>query len=666
MDNSEEITNKDLQDSISDAPPELTLDVDDKLLVEFIDAYEQKAKGYFESDDIKLTQRRKRNRKYYFGKQLEDRDDIKLYGGQKKVLDNVIKEGEDNLRPLVLSRLPDIVITAGTKNDKNKQKTADAITKSAEAVLTPRKLKKILTRAFRDHPLDYTAVVKYRWEPNQGSRGDVVFENILAKNVIVDSTATENDQEKMKIIIHYVEKSLKEWIMLFPKKEEILKKYAEKKGHYDSDKEEKSLAYNIKLAEVWFDWSEKAEEFDPENPEYKFLSGLLWKLGSDILDKRKNPNWDWEGEEKLFYNNQPVPDEMIPQIAMLGNNLPGLETKKVFRNFFGKPRKPFIFAGFEQYGEMAYDATSRIEENLPMQDNYDYRLIQITRMIDGSQGKHVFSTLSGLKKETVREMDLDDPNEDIVVDGDLRQVHTYLQKEQPSREMYGDLVRNRDRIMEKLHLSGAVRGEIESDTATTNQIARESSFSSADELADATVVDITIQMVEATVHMMKLRYTEEHFEALLGKIGEESLDRLAYDMIEDGMEVQVTASGTDKLKRERQAKEEAALGFIDPLSFFKDTGRIDAEDRAEKLFLFQTQPELYYKKYVQKEEIPDIAEEIRMRNEQAMTQQPQGGMAQPTQKPSPGNTQDMPVTPQGSPRSLMGRGVDAISSMFGG
>ena len=61
-------------------------------------------------------------------------------------------------------------------------------------------------------------------------RRDIVFENIHPDNVIMDHTATENNEKVMKIIIHFVERSLKEWILLFPQKEEELKQYAREKA----------------------------------------------------------------------------------------------------------------------------------------------------------------------------------------------------------------------------------------------------------------------------------------------------------------------------------------------------------------------------------------------------------------------------------------------------
>ena len=437
---------------------------------------------------------------------------------------------------------------------------------------------------------------------------------------------------------------------------------------WDEKNDPDGRAFNLKIEEAWFEWKEKVEDFDPEDPDFDFKAGVLWKLGkgesAKILDKRLDPNWDWEGEDKLFFNDQPVPEELIPQLALIGFDVPGLEQRKVFRNYFGRPRKPFIFMGYEQYGEMPLDETSRIEENLLLQENYDTRGMQITKMIDDAKGKNVYSSKSGLKKETIEAMDVNNPDEDMYIDGDLREVHAFIKKEQPSQAMFGDLTRTRERMLAKIHISAPSRGEIQSDTATTNQIARESDFTIADDISDLTINEMSTKMAEALLHMMKLRYTPEHFQKLLGVEGTETHQRLTADVIEDGMVVSIRASGTDKLKAERQAKEEASLGLTDPISYMRDTGRTDAEIRAEMSFLFQNAPELYFKRFIQKQEVQDIAGGIIQQNQQTQAQV-EGQPGQPAQQPSAQNPQNIGQVPQGSPRNLIGRAGAAIGGLFG-
>lgn len=651
------------EDKGQEGAPQLNLDLDDKKIAKFIEAYEKKYKDFETKHN--LTARRETNRKYLFGEQLKKRR-FKKY--EQPGVDNIIKETEDILRPLVLSRLPDIIVNPGADSQVPRE-TADIISDAVNKTLQSDELKKLLTKAFRRHPMDFVGVIKYFWNPSKGRLGDIDWEVIPAKHIKVDVSATDNDQKNMRLIIHEVEKTLSDWIMLFPEKEKKLKEFAANEGWKEADDPD-GIAFDLKISEAWFDWREKAENFDPTDPKFDLFSGILWKAGKgedSILDKRQNPNWDWEGEEEIFFNGQPVPANVMPQIAMLGNQIQGLERRRVYRNYFGRPRKPFIFMGYEQYGEQPFDETSRIEENIHLQDRYDKRGMQITKMLDDARGKHVFSALSGLKKETVEEMDLNDPDEDVFVEGKLGDVHSFIQKEQPSIQMFNDLTRTEQRMREKIHVSGAVGGEITTDVATTTQIQRESSFTVADDISDLTINDVATKMAEALLHIMKLRYTEQHFRLLIGGEGEQAHLRLTQDLIEDGMEVKVKSSGTDKLRRERLAKEEASLGLIDPLSYFKDTGREDPEHRAELAFLWNTAPELYYKKVVQKQDLGDISDYIMAQN-QANLANAQGGASrvtgQPASRPSPQNITNIPQAPAGSPRNLVGRAGQAVSRLF--
>src|SRR3990167_9835655 len=129
------------QEKGQESAPILNLDLDDKKLAFFIEQYEKK---YDEFDKTKkLTERRKTNTKYLFGKQL---DDVELKTYEKKYIDNVIKEGEDILRTLVLSRLPDIVVNPGAESQVSTE-VADLISEAVNKTLQSDELKQLLTLA---------------------------------------------------------------------------------------------------------------------------------------------------------------------------------------------------------------------------------------------------------------------------------------------------------------------------------------------------------------------------------------------------------------------------------------------------------------------------------------------------------------------------------------
>jgi hypothetical protein len=152
-------------------------------------------------------------------------------------------------------------------------------------------------------------------------------------------------------------------------------------------------------------------------------------------------------------------------------------------------------------------------------------------------------------------------------------------------------------MMQKSHVN-ALSGVLQSKTATSNQIAREANLTYAADLVDQTINYLSERMSQAILQMIKLRYTEEHFIKLIGQEGKTVFQRLHRDMIEDGMEITITASGVDKLRAENQAMDLAKLQLIDPLTMYEDMGKKNAPERTERLMTFLTSPDQYMAKYV--------------------------------------------------------------------
>jgi hypothetical protein len=672
------------QEGIHPTLQPLRLGEDDDRLLKYLNALEESADAHWNApgpDGINLKERRKQNIKYLFGTQLLGRD-LKSY--ESEFVDNVIYEFEATLKSLATSKLPDIVFRSGGAN-KTEQKdlTAELLTKANENRMFDGKFRKALGILFKHLPVYFVAVYKYRWDANKNKIGDIVEEVRPPENIILDHTAISADPDEMAFIIDKVDKTGKEWAMLFPKKEKEIISYLEGK-HPDlveDDKRDWLLAQRVTASEVWFDWFDKAEDFDPEKPKFDFMSGVSWKIGKDLLlGSQTNPNWDYEGHEVMTVNGQPILPEVMEQIIANGVSPEGFEVKKVFNNYFDFPRKPFILVSFDQFMRSAIDETSRIEQTIPLQKSMDKVERQTDHMVAQHKGKHVWSKESGLTKKDLKKLDMDNPNSDIVgVKGNLRNVHDFIQPAMPGQDMYAHILNRRERMFAKAGTHGATRGQVTTSVATTNQISREADFTKNDDVFDETILHVATEVSKARLHMMKLRYTEEHWKKLAGLEEGKYLElRLDNDSIDDGLEVVVTASTVDKLRAERNAQAMAELGFTEPVSFYKDMGIPNAEERAEMLFLKETSPSLYYQKFILKKDIQDIANQVieaatvrsqatpatTVGNPQVASQP--GTTAQAPINPSPQQPGNVATTPGGSPRGLLGRVRQGLSGLLGG
>lgn len=662
----------------------LALDIPDDELEKIVDDRIKTSKKFFE-EKYNLTPRREKNEKYLFGRQLQDREkngQLKEY--ETRSADNALFEIEASLKPLAMSKLPDIIVTPGGE-DPDREESAKNLSIVVDDMNKKRKQREILGMGFKHLPVYFTAVLKSRWDSTIGKTGDYVFDIINPDYIVVDHTATSKNPQDMSFVAQCVPKSVQDLTMMFPNKKNELYKTLQENGIMVGETPTwKDMATEVKLWEVWFDWYQKKgssevltkTEMDQSilEPGVKWekISGVLWKYDHLILDKMLDPNFDHEGEEKLFtygtVGDETTKQEVQPQqmlmSAMTGQQLPNLTKEKVYHNYFDKPRKPFYFFGYDQWGKVAYDETSRIEQNIRNQENLDDQNKTILDQLK-TRVKHIWSKDSGMGAKDVQRLDMDDPKMDALVEGDPNSVHAAIMPERPDAPQFNALNDTRSR-MYAISGSTAVRGQLQSDTATSNQIAREADFTRTDDLVEDTINAACEWMAEWQMQFIKLRYTEDHMREILGAKGQVTYVRIRRDDISDGMEVMIKSSSTDKLKAQRNAMDTAQLGapYTNPLDFFTDMGMSDPEGRTEKGIMFATDPQGYFMKYVMHMDVPQQTTALAAgvpagqpaQPEQPAPAQP-GIVPQAPQAPTPGNTSAVAATPpigvQASPANGM-------------
>lgn len=650
---------------VQNADP-LVLDIPDEELVKIIDKRTEAITTFY-NEKKNLKERRKKNVTYRFGRQIDDkekREELKKY--ESRVNINVLHEIETSLKPLAMSHLPDMIVLPGSE-DIQKQQSAKDLSLAINTTNKKRKQRRILALGFKHLPVYFTACIKARWDPSLGEYGDFRFDVVHPNLIMADNTAKSNDIEDMGIVLETTPVIVQELFMRFPNKKERLTEALKKDGVKLDDKDNwKDLATEVNITEVHFTWYQKKDTkeliknpsldiFEP-GVKWEKIECVAWKYRDVLLDKMRDPNFDYEGEDMYFVQDNPEdpnskrevkPEEMIQM--MFTGNMMNVKKERIYHNYFGKPKKPYFFFGYEQWGEQPYDETSRIEQNLRNQENLDDIGKRIMDKLK-QRVKHIWGKDSGLKAEDIQKMDMENPMLDALVEGDLSKVHKALDPERPDASEYKSVQDTKDMMYAVAHAS-AIRGELQSDVATTNQIGREADFTATDDLVEETINAACEWMAEWQMQFIKLRYTEEHMMQVSGPKGANTLLRLRRDMPSDGMEVTTKASTTDKLKAQKNALECAKLGppYSNPKDFFEDMGMNDPEGRTERGVMYATDPAGYAVKYG-----------LHLENTQAMvgalngTQPaPQLGPAQPQpnlnvapQNPTPVNTANVSAQPQ--------------------
>ena len=594
----------------------LALDIEDDTLVKTVDHLISQSRKFFKQRD--LYKRRQKNQDYYLGQQIaimEKEGKYKSY--QARYSDNVIYESESTLKPMALSQVPELaVIPNGT--DPAAIISARALTDWINTDMKKRETRWVLGRAYKHRPIYFVGCIKYRWDVE---RDDYVYESVHPNNVDVDYTSPDCNVDNMKWVAHHYELTAKEIIMRFPKKaSEFTQKIKEEQGiSQDSDITEKGMSSTYRISEVWFTWYKDEmvkDEDGKEEKKWQKMEGVLWKYKTLLLHKMKNPNWDWEGDKKLFVYDQngkemEITEGEVRESILNGTELSPITQKKVFRNYFLRPEKPFIFIGYDQLGLQPFDETSRIEQVLYLQDNINKRGAQITQMGDTAWGKNVFSSESGLTATDLEEIDMTDPDQDILVKGDIRVVHRHIPGQQPSSSLFQEQELSRGKAFSKMGAHSTTRGERDAkETATGRQILREGDISRQDDEVSETVLYAAERMARAALQMIKLRYTQEKSRTVMGEDGNVVFQTIQNDFVEDGMAVQAVASAVQKKRRKEDAFSMAQINLIDPLTFYEDIGATNAKMRALRLIQFTQAPNLYLQNQIFGQDMKELAKSI--------------------------------------------------------
>jgi len=642
----------------------LAIEIADDELTRVLDERIRISKKFFE-ERYQLAVRREKNETYLFGRQIGKNEKQSRYRPyEARYQDNALYEIEAAIKPIALSRLPDLIVLPGNTSEESKQH-AENITAIVDSDIKSRENRKVLSLGFKHLPVYFTGIIKIRWDPEKGEFGDYVFENVHPDNIVIDEQCTTNNADDMKFIAQAMKITIQEVIMRFPQKEQEFLTELKRQGVQIKEGESwKQMATTIKIWEVWFTWYKKKEG---EN--YERIEGVLWKYGDVILKKMRNPNYDYEGQEKFFSYSVPgdektkseVPLELMMQGAMTGIMPPNVTQETVYRNYVDMPKKPYYFMGYDQWGKVGYDETSRIEQNIYNQQNLDdigKRIIEKLK----DRGKHVFSKEGGLTGKDIERMDMNNPDQDILAEGDVNKVHAFITPPQPTQQEFTEIGMARERMFT---LAGAtnINGVLQSDVATSNQIAREANFTRIDDITEETVNAASEWMAIYAMQMIKLRYTQEHMRKILGSKGTVTFIALKNDMIEDGMEVKIKSSGTDKQKRKNAAMEMAKLKMIDPISFYEDMDLNDPKGRAEKMMMMQMDPAGYMMKFIMG---MDPMQAAGMLNQQPIPGQPgpQPAVMAPNtnpQQPSPASPANLATEPpQGVTASPQGQGQGGL------
>ena len=415
-------------------------------------------------------------------------------------------------------------------------------------------------------------------------------------------------EEESEFAIEEVKDNLCSLITRFPKK---TKEILEKSGF---NEEEINDAYimnpEVKYKECWIG-------------DY-----VIFKYDNIILDKIRNPYWDWDGilitdeeeqqinesygEDRRALFTQIKLDQQNRQMATLpspevetdapqtvegeippneGHSEP--QTYKAYNfNYFNQPRKPYIYATILNNENSPIGRTDFITLALPLQLSIDSRKQDIGKnceLVNGIikvdsevMGKADAQSLAFEAKGIIWGKG--------VVQGVARETGTPL-----PQMVFDDMLDSRSEIDNIMAASSAFRGEREGQETKAGRLALiQQSFLRLNELVQ--VVDFVSGELFAWFYQLsKTRYTEYHYAKWIGKEDAVKTTTLIQDDFETGSEIQVIPGKTlpvDSEFRFERAQKDMEEGIISPIDYMEEAGYTNPKDLAKNSQIYKLNPNI--------------------------------------------------------------------------
>ena len=280
----------------------LELSMKDEDLIREIDNDVRVSKPLY--DKIKRIQ--DENEQYYLGEQL----DRKRFEYELPTAENLLYMATETIMAIICSQRREPIVLPGTDTDESRD-----LAEKTQTWLSWKWGDEDMVLKFEDWVraamISKIGVFKVRYDQ---FKDDFEIKTLKSQRIMIDKDAT--DEDNAKFIIEFKEDTMADLIALYPKaKEPLIAQYGKEQGTI------------IRYLEYW------TNEF------------TVWKVGSILLDKKKNPNWNWE--ENREENLKTLKEKWASKVK-------NEKLENILLNYFDKPQKPYIILSLKNLGNSIY------------------------------------------------------------------------------------------------------------------------------------------------------------------------------------------------------------------------------------------------------------------------------------------------------------------------
>lgn len=353
-----------------------------------------------------------------------------------------------------------------------------------------------------------------------------------------------------------------------------------------------------------------------KNPEVKYKESwigdwVIFKCDQIILDKIKNPYWDWEGvlitddeETQLASADTSIAQrrEMMMRIKLDQSNRqtqsdPTQQStdantmyKSYFYNYFDTPRKPYIYATILNNENCPIGRIDMITLSSELQRGIDKRKMDIDENCELANGVlKVDSSVMG-KSDAQR---IRFETKGIIWGKGVKEGVTRETGQALPQMVFDDMQDSRDEIDSIMAANSAFKGNREGEETKGGRLALiAQSYLQLNEMIQ--VVDfVSKEIFNWGMQMVKTRYTEPHIAKWAGKDDTTEMIEIIQDDIDNGSEVIVTAGKTlpvDDEFKYQQAQKDVELGFLAPIDYLEIANYDNAKELAKNAYMYKVAP----------------------------------------------------------------------------
>lgn len=523
---------------ISDFLPELKLEMSDEELISLKNQWLQ----HWHECEGELSKKRKDNENYWLGKQYSYETD----DSDHPLVDNIIFESLETFLPIITKQKAEpLVSSVGEVDDE----IADKVRKQLFYWADKERLNLKIKKAVRFWALDFVGCIKMGWSME---KNDIVAIPIKPSNLILDPKSYIDDTEYLgEYIGEYREDTGYNLVKRFPNKKTYITNIC-------GDK----LGTTLRYIEWWTD-------------EYTF-----WTLQDEVLDKIKNPHWNYNSTEETY---DEYGESMMAEIE--GKN--HMECKK----------KPYVFLSVFNLQQHPFDDTGIINQVLALQDSINKRKRQIDKNIDSINGGYVVSGDSFTKEQAAEVPDtVNNGGTLFVPSGDINTAYKKEMANALPQQAYQELVDSRNELRGIFGVSGSnpqgIKGE---DTVRGKLIVR-----GQDADRGSLIAEYIEQMVDSVfnwcVQLMYVYYDQEHYSNVVGIDNQFEFSTIINtELFNTKLLVSVKEGSMipkDPLLKRNEAIDLWQMGAIDPLSLYIALDYPDPKEMVRRLIIWRTNPNM--------------------------------------------------------------------------